>query len=67
MLPSLRAASNQSRIGKKLGFGKEPIVVVCSLDLAIKELHESSEFLQHYTEVSSRIKHSSKEFHAHPL
>ena len=45
MLPSLRAASNQSRIGKKSGFGKEPIVVVCSLDLAIKELHESGEFL----------------------
>ena len=38
-----------------------------SLDLAIKELHESTEFLQDYTEVSSRIKHSSKQFHAHLL
>ena len=45
MLRSPRAASNQSRIGKKSGFGKDPIVVVCSLDLAINELHESSEFL----------------------
>ena len=45
MLPSRRAASNQSLIGKKSGFGKEQIVVVCSLDLVINELPKASEFL----------------------
>jgi hypothetical protein len=52
MLPSLRAASNQSWIDTGSGFGKEPIVVVCSFDFAMKY------FLQLMFEMVARLHRS---------